>query len=514
MNESKTTRHGGKDMRRIIVAAQMLCAIISTHDIHAATWYVATNGSDSASGNAWATAKASIQAGVNVAVGGDTVWVSNGLYTSGSLIVYGALPNRVAITNAITVRSLTGPSATTIQGGGSTGNDAVRCVYVGSNATLSGFTLTSGRTRVSGDGAREQSGGGAWCEQTGVISNCVLRNNAAYVGGGGVYGGTAISCLIESNSLSGGNGGGARQSLLIDCVLSGNGAYYSGGGAAYSTLRRCTLSNNHSSTGGGGASLQCDLEDSLITGNTAAGNGGGTALGVLNRCRVMGNTAWSYGGSKKGGGCWSNTLNNCLLANNSGNYGGGAYGSTLNNCTVANNWAQYGGGADSSIVNNSIVYYNTATTSGSNGFGCTWTACCTSPDRGGDNISSEPQFINASAVNYHLHANSPCVDMGSNAFAQGAADLDGGPRIVNTRVDVGAYEFREEAALPSFSNSLPICNWHVSTGATYRVERTKDLQNPTWTNLSGVFTAMQPAISIPDPDASDKAFYRCVYVGP
>ncbi|MCK5529007.1 MAG: hypothetical protein KAI74_04945 [Kiritimatiellae bacterium] len=36
---------------------------------------------------------------------------------------------------------------------------------------------------------------------------------------------------------------------------------------------------------------------------------------------------------------------------------------------------------------------------------------------------------------------SPCINAGSNANAPGDSDLDGNPRIVNTSVDMGAYEY-------------------------------------------------------------------------
>jgi len=60
---------------------------------------------------------------------------------TGGIAIYGLMTNRVAINKPIIVRSVNGPEVTTIEGNGPVGDTAVRCAYVGTNATLSGFTL-------------------------------------------------------------------------------------------------------------------------------------------------------------------------------------------------------------------------------------------------------------------------------------------------------------------------------------------------------------------------------------
>jgi hypothetical protein len=59
---------------------------------------------------------------------------------------------------------------------------------------------------------------------------------------------------------------------------------------------------------------------------------------------------------------------------------------------------------------------------------------------GPGNLTNEPVFV--STTDLRLAAGSPCIDAGSNAYVQGATDLDGNPRVVNGIVDIGAYEFR------------------------------------------------------------------------
>ena len=112
----------------------------------AAEWFVATNGNDAAAGTNWETAKQTIQAAIDAAASNDSVWVSSGVYATGGRVVAGSLlTNRVAIDKPIVVRSVNGPNLTTIRGFEIRGNSAVRCAYVGTNAVLSGFTLTNAK---------------------------------------------------------------------------------------------------------------------------------------------------------------------------------------------------------------------------------------------------------------------------------------------------------------------------------------------------------------------------------
>lgn len=69
------------------------------------------------------------------------------------------------------------------------------------------------------------------------------------------------------------------------------------------------------------------------------------------------------------------------------------------------------------------------------------------------NTSLDPRFIDPDGPdndpytyqdnNYRLRADSPCIDAGKNAsWMSEAVDLDGNPRIINGRVDMGAYEYK------------------------------------------------------------------------
>jgi hypothetical protein len=67
---------------------------------------------------------------------------------------------------------------------------------------LSGFTLTNEHARTSGDTAKEQSGGGVWCELSAMVTNCTLTGNSAYRYGGGAAGDTLNNCIVYYNVAS------------------------------------------------------------------------------------------------------------------------------------------------------------------------------------------------------------------------------------------------------------------------------------------------------------------------
>ena len=74
------------------------------------------------------------------------------MYNTGSAATPGySLTNRVCITNAITVQSVSGPDDTLIVGTGPNCDNAVRGVYMVAGSALTGFTISNGHTRTGGD---------------------------------------------------------------------------------------------------------------------------------------------------------------------------------------------------------------------------------------------------------------------------------------------------------------------------------------------------------------------------
>ncbi len=394
----------------------------------------------------WVMAATNIQDAINEAkdVIGGTVWVTNGIYDSGTTVTPGyASLNRLVITNKITVRSVNGPDTTIIKGGeatgGGNGNDAVRCVYMNAGV-LSGFTITNGHTMRFNNASYDRAGGGVnMYLSNAMVTNCIISGNSAYFGGGGCFYGTLYDCVISGNSCENG-GGGSYESTLYNSVISSNSCTFSGGGNYKGTFYNCRLLNN-----------------------SASQNGGGSFYGTFYNCLFLNNQATSWGG-----GCYYGTLNNCTLSSNSANYGGGCMYATLRN---------------------SIIYYNTAKQSGDNYYGSpSMSYSCTTPAISGiGNIAINPQFADIATGNYHLWCGSPCIDSGNNAYAPGDSDLDGQSRVWNGSVDMGVYEF-----VDSDGDEMPDWWESIYGGDPTNMSATADADGDGQNNGQECITGMNP----------------------
>jgi len=201
----------------------------------ATPYYVSKAGNDSWDGLSWVTAKLTIQAGINLATSGDTVWVRDGTYVE-----------NITVGAGIIVRSETGLPADVAIDGGGVGRVAT---MADTSSWLIGFTVTNGSVAGSGGGINY-----------GSALNCILTNNAATSYGGGAY-----------------------ECHLINCVLSENTAgIYGGGISGNSTTSNSCLFTDHTSlfAFGFGAMYNC----------TITRNSGGMQGGTINNCIFWGNS--------------------------------------------------------------------------------------------------------------------------------------------------------------------------------------------------------------------------------
>jgi hypothetical protein len=362
----------------------------------------------------WATAAANIQDAVDAAVDGDRIFVNDGVYNSGSSVVYGAT-NRVAVSKAVAIQSVNGPVATIIDG-----TATMRCVYLTNNASLIGFTLTNGVAIFGTDPVKQLSGGGAWCEPTNsLLINCVIVSNKATKYGGGVFGGFVSNSTVTYNTASGAgaSGGGVASNAVQNCILMRNSALL-GGGAHGAVLVGC-----------------------IIVSNTFFGGGGGAYASALTNCFIGQNIYGGPFGATGAGGVQHCLLYNCTVC---GNMSYGVQICFLYNCTVCSN---NGTGSLSSTNYNCILYHNPNNYDFSK-----LTNCCTFPlAAGSGNFTNAPLFVNEGAGDFHLQSNSPCINAGRNSFVATATDLDGNLRIAGGTVDVGAYEYQTPASVISYA---------------------------------------------------------------
>lgn len=223
----------------------------------AATYYVSPSGSDTSPGTLSAP-KATIQAAVNVAAGGDTVIVEDGTYsgTGNRDIDFGG--------KNLTVQSQNGPATTIIDCGGLPSNDGSsdhRGFYFHSgesSAAVAGLTIENGYVNLASGGGIKISNGSA-----ATLTNCTLTGNTAYSnGGGGLYNAgvvTLANCTLTGNAATNGGGGGLNNyfgtATLTSCTVAGNSAT-SGGGLANVcgafTATNCTITGNSASFYGPG----------------------------------------------------------------------------------------------------------------------------------------------------------------------------------------------------------------------------------------------------------------------
>ena len=409
----------------------------------------------------WATASTSIQDAVNLALNGDTIYLTNGHYY---------LTNEVQVNRSIVIRSfrdgLADPDGTIIDAYNFAGKPVTnRCFTVAANAVLIGFTLTNGV--VIGT----NTGGGCYMVGNGtpVLTNCVVAGNTAQLGGGVhnyAFYGVVTHCRIVNNS-AGIWGGGIYllgfYSVIKDSTVGWNTSSADGCGLAISSYSsvsaaRCDIVSNsgHYAVGfiGAGAISNCVIRGTTNSMGAAIGprSGSGFNNSVLD-CRIVSNYC--------GGGYVSQNIRfrNCLVAGNRSDLYGGLRATIssgwVESCTVANNQgATYGGvwlsrSGSTSTICNAIISGNTGGTYNdlytgqagvTNGY---YFSCCPTvelpPVQG--NIMKDPSFAGGDC---RLNQSSPCVNAGSNqAWMVSGRDLDGKYRIdkFSDITDMGCYEY-------------------------------------------------------------------------
>ncbi len=130
----------------------------------------------------------------------------------------------------------------------------------------------------------------------------------------------------------------------------------------------------------------------------------------------------------------SNFFNNCVFYNGITliNVERNNFNNKMTNCIVSNYYSlkRESNGYSLSFEFNYCDFYN-------NGF--------TMP-QGTGNISSNPQFVDATNSDFHLMQNSPCIDAGTSSNAPNF-DFEGTSRPQGSGFDIGAYEYSNETGV-------------------------------------------------------------------
>ena len=200
----------------LILSAALPVMLLAANRTEPVNLYVSEKGDWNPDGSEYSYT--TIQEAVAAAtVAGDVVWVDDGFVCdSGECAPVDTLTgsNRVAVTKAITLRSKSGyvdeSDPDHIKGAYIRGkyhseerpcySGALRCVALNAAATLQGFVLENGATGVNGI---NRGGGGVLMNKANaLVTNCVIRNNWAFNGGGinAQGAGTVACCVISNNS--------------------------------------------------------------------------------------------------------------------------------------------------------------------------------------------------------------------------------------------------------------------------------------------------------------------------
>ncbi len=452
-------------MKKLIFAFICLFLVVPCQ---AGIIYVDTNTPDNNDGSSWAKAYKYLQdalADANSNVDVNEIWVAQGIYTPDSnsadpngsgdrtstfqlingVALYGGFPsgggewsNRDPNAyESILSGDLNGDDGPgQWQDNGENSYHVVTGSGTDTTAILDGFTITAGNATIYGF---HYLGGGMFnYDSSPTVTNCIFTGNSVDDSGGGI------------------NNYNYSSPTVTNCTFSDNSAW--GGGGMYNynsstTVTNCTFSGNWADVWGGG----------IYNSNSSP---------TLTNCTFSGNWADIWGGGMYNADDSDLNIANCILWGNAAGTNGAEIALIGPNSTVTVLYSDAQGGLSSVYVdpNCSVIW----------GLGnINADPCFVEPgywaDANDPNIVVEPNDPNAIWVDgdYHLLPDSPCIDSGDNNSVPADIhdldgdgntaeplpfDLDGNPRVINGRIDMGAYETNYIQAAMKFTPQMLNCN--------------------------------------------------------
>jgi autotransporter-associated beta strand protein/predicted outer membrane repeat protein len=446
--------------------------------------YVDESATGSDNGSSWSNAYTSLQFALSAAASTESsfpgtpisIFVAQGTYypTSGtSRTATFQLINDVAIIGGFAGDSTSDPGARnvtlypTILSGdigtlGFTGDNSYNVVTgsgTNSTAALDGVTIADGNAGSDGGGGLYDYDGSP------TIVNCTITECAGYYGGGMMNydsSPTLINCVFGDCSAY--EGGGMYSEFdepkLTNCLFTNDTATEGGGGvytvAGGLALTDCTFISNSAPLGGAIESTEATnllITDCTFDGDSASIDGGAiyggfySYLAVID-CEFTGDSV--TGSSGDGGaiflgeGAYTCTYNSTFTDNSAPGTGSGG--------------AIYGDDSQTPIVEDCVLWNDSGGEIGASDSRATASVGWSDVDggyTGTDNMNANPLFVrspNLGSGDYgdlELQSNSPCINAGRNSW--GTPDLAGNARIVDTTVDMGAFEY-QGSTLPAVTD--------------------------------------------------------------
>jgi predicted outer membrane repeat protein len=489
---------------RAKILAALFVALLMAPTVTGEVIFVDADARGNNDGTSWADAFNDLQDALIVASGGDEIRVAQGIYkpdqgveiTPGDRTATFQLKDGVIIKGGFAGFGEPDPNTRdidlyeTILCGdiGIAGYWPDNCYHVvtangvDETAVLDGFTITCGLANI---GHNLQGNGGGMLNKSSnpTVINCTFIGNSAIEGGGMANLNSnpmLTNCNFIGNRADMGAGlcnGYDSNPTLTNCTFSGNSVEFDGGGMANyvrssPTLTNCTFTGNSASYGGGMDNSDCkpSMRNCIFSGNSADYGGGicnWESSPRMTNCIFSGNRAKLSGGgiyvrvgfSGPGGGCYM--INFCNI--------------TLINCIFVDNLAENGrflacASCDNKFpskvqISNCILWNGGDEIRNYDGTTITITySDIWGGFTGEGNIDTDPCFVDPGYRDasggwfdgdYHLLPDSPCIDAGDpNYVAEpDETDLDGKPRVIGGRIDMGAYEY--SPPMPAEARIIP-----------------------------------------------------------
>ncbi|MFN8115377.1 MAG: right-handed parallel beta-helix repeat-containing protein [Bacteroidia bacterium] len=347
-------------------------------------------------------------------------------------------------------------------------------------------------------------GSGVCCygSNNGVISNNVFSNNLSFRGGGvfcaggtpsisnnyfsknkATADGSAIECeysnaVVSNNTFSNNIGNtigceGSSPTVSNNVISNNNGIgirCFINNGSNTPNIYNNVINNNT------GTGITCSLSTPNIFNNIISNNNNGGISFTNSSCQISNNVIANNTSPSNGGGIYcsasSPTITNNTIANNQANKGGALYCTSSSNPIIKNTilWG------DSAIFGNQVYLDDQASKpnifycniqGGSNAFGLNTNVFYLGTYS--NNMNSNPLFnsssngagsgFNGTIADWSLQSNSPCIDAGNPNGIYPSLDIINNPRVANSIIDIGAFEFQNNVGIQNLDFSKKIKNY-------------------------------------------------------